>query len=464
MSSAFQWDQFTSLPQNNQKPKSTGFSWGEYPSLPSFKPPAEPPKENDTLSGVGKSIGRGLLKGAQRLGRGLGGLPDNPLERFEQGKTPRSPQEITQEFDVQVEEKIPKDTSSVIERGIERFLTEAPSVAAFPGAAAPAIGRAALSSGASQLVEELGGGETAQNIAGITAALSPSVAKKLLTSGKLGEIVKTGRELGLTDAQIAPLLQGETKQKWLSALAVKGGKTQATLEETKKGLIGIYDTIRSSDAATKALSTPVKYKTLGKLEEIVSKLPTEFRSGIASDLEELSKSGAIKGNNLIDFWQKINALVSDNPKKYSKLTLMKPAINKALNSLSPELGKSFQQANQLYGKYAEIASKLKPGIADAILKVGEITGGLWSLFTGNLPALASIAGESGVRRIGRELLINPRFQQLGQKLVSAFNQGKWVAAKKIADQYAKEVEPFSKDLAKQIRDTDFSKVEAELDK
>ena len=83
------------------------------------------------------------------------------------------------------------------------------------------------------LILFLGAPELVQTAAELTAYIGPDVLKKLLSSGKHKEIIDAARTLGLTDEQITPVLQSETKLKWLSKLTPRRGSTQKALENTK---------------------------------------------------------------------------------------------------------------------------------------------------------------------------------------------------------------------------------------
>ena len=261
--------------------------------------------------------------------------------------------------------------------------------------------------------------------------------------------------MGLTDEQITPLMQSEFKQKWLGKIAPKRGSIEKSLASTKSALSEGYNTLRESPAAKATLSRGSTEKMMETLSETFQKMPSGVRSKMKQDTQDLLNK-PITGESLINYWQDINYNLGSKTKQ---LSLLKDPVKKALNDVSPELAKDFEMLNNLQSKYYPIASKLKPNITDDIVRAAENIGLLGSLVTGYYPHLGAILAEKGGRQIAKQMLINPRFQQLASKTVSAINQGKFGMVKKLADLYAhelKSIDPKASEILKNLSEEEIA--------
>jgi hypothetical protein len=399
----------------------------------------------DTAKDYGKTVLKGTAEGLSRLGRVM-----SPIQDLHG----RSDDQQFQRQSEALNEVLPTTDEGFGQKAIRRGLQQAPTALAFPGSSAAVGGRALLAGFAGQGAEELGLPEWAQTAAELTAYIGPDVTRKLLEKGKNADIIKEARRLGLSDEQITPLIQSEFKQKWLSKLAPKRGSTQRALTETKSGLGNIYESIETSDIAHKPISSSESKKFTESLEKQLIKLPREIRDKVERDAQDLL-SAPINGNTLINFWKDLNSHYGPGKEK---LGILKEPIKNAIKSISPEMRKDFDTANMLYSKYSGIASKLKPSIASDIISGGEALGFLGALITGNVPFFTGLLTEQAGKKLIQQMLINPRFQQLSKKAISAINENKFALAKKTSDLIAKEVAKIDKNAAKKIEsisDEDF---------
>jgi len=74
------------------------------------------------------------------------------------------------------------------------------------------------------------------------------------------------------------------------------------------------------------------------------------------------------------------------------------------------------------------------------------------LVTGYYPHLAGILAEKAGRQVAKQMLINPRFQQLASKTVTAINQGKYGMVKKLADAFAHELKSIDPKASQMLQD------------
>lgn len=306
------------------------------------------------------------------------------------------------------------------------------------GGTGKVLGAVGLSGAAGQGIREAGGPELAATAVEIGGSLAPSlISQKLIPSGKSAkDLVEAGRKVGLSEAQITPLIQGEKKVATLSKIARKGSKTKELFSSIKEKLGDSYNTIKASKDAKVKLPNADQIKIRKDFSQIRNDLsktlaPSPDKEAALNYIEkslDTLRNANITPEYLINFWQDINRSVKWNSINGGKKALakLKEPISDILNKAAPNLAKDFEMTNELYTKYSQISKKLKPDIVEAFLNKGEIiaapAAGI-ALVQGNPWALAGLASESALRLLGREMLINPYFQDLGKKLVKNFNQG-----------------------------------------
>lgn len=403
---------------------------------------APEPKDNSFLNSVAdyaKTALKGTVEGISRLGTMMSHTFETP--QFENGKLFPGRGSKEQQLEEQtnaLNELLPTD-EGYGQSALRRGLRQAPSMMAFPGSPVQAGVRSVGAGFAGETVKELGGGEGLQAAAELTAFIGPDITKKLLSSGKDKEIIEAGRKFGMTDEQITPLIQSEFKQKWLSKLSPKRGSTAKALSSTKEALGESYNLVQNSPSANNELSQKSQKIFFDKMSKILKDMPSDVRNKLTEDAKDLV-SKPITGESLINFYKDINHYLSDNTKQ---LSLLKKPISEAISSISSKLGKDFQDINKLYTKYYPIASRLKPTLASDLITAAETLGLLGGITMGYTPSIYAILSEKAAKKLSQQMLINPRLQQLSDKMVKAMNDNKYGIVKKLT-------EAFSNQLRKEV--------------
>lgn len=321
----------------------------------------------------------------------------------------------------------------IVGRGAE-FLGEG----AATGGGAKALISLGLSGIAGQSVRESGGPEAlATGIEVLGSTLPSAFSGKLAPKSKATkDIVEAGRKIGLSEKQITPLIQGEKKAAVLSKISRKGTKTKKLFSSIKEKLGDSYSTIKSSPEAKIKLPNADQInlrKEFGNIRNDLSKTlaPSPDKQAALDYIEkslDTLRNVDVTPEYLVNFWQDINKSVNWNSLSGGKKSLaaLKKPISDVLKKTSPQLAKDFEMTNELYTKYSQISKTLKPNVIDAFVNKGEILSGVpaaVALTQGNPWILGSLAGEVSLRILAREMLINPYFQNIGQKLVKNFNSG-----------------------------------------
>lgn len=320
---------------------------------------------------------------------------------------------------------------------------------AIPGGSAKAILSLAGSGLAGQSVREAGGPEALATGVEIGGSFIPSAIQGKLAPRSVEQksIVDSGRAIGLTEKQITPLIQAEGKTALLSKIARKGTKTKKLFASIKDTLGESYNTLKGSPQAKVNIPRTNKVRLKRDFRNIRNDLsktlaPSPEKEAAIKYIEKAMKTLGnrnITPEHLINFWQDINKSVKWNSISGGKkaLSQLKKPVLDVMNAVSPQIAKDFEMTNQLYTKYSQIAKKLKPDIVDAVINKAELlaipAAGI-ALATGNPWILAGIASESALRTLGREMLINPYFQNTGAKIVTNFNQSSLKGVTLLANQ------------------------------
>ena len=413
---------------------------------------APQPKDDSYLNSIAdyaKTFLKGSIEGMQNLSNIMAPsirTPEIKEGKFQFGLTPS---ERSEKLTESLDELLPTD-ERYIQRSLRRGLNQAPSTLAFPGTQLSSLPRSIIAGFAGEGAKSLNLPEWAQTAAELTAYIGPDITKKLLKTGSNKEIIEFAKKMGMTDEQITPLLQSEFKQKWLSKLSPKRGSTEVALKNTKKGLQESYNSIQKSEKALVEISEIENGKLINSLMEKIDEMPSHIKSEIEKDLQELLNN-KITGRSLMNFFKDINSKFSQNT---NELSLLKKPITDALKTISPEVAKDFEMVNNLYTKYYRIASRLKPNLMSDIIGAGKALGigisTLGALTVGYYPPLIHLLGEKAASKLAQHLLINPRLQQLSEKMIIAMNENKFGVIKKLIKSFVNQIKNQSPETARAL--------------
>lgn len=405
-----------------------------------YASPKEEEEPTNKFAEYGKTLLKGGVEGISQLGRALGPAGDlhgNPL------------QEQTESLN----ELLPTEDEDALQRGTRRFLKNAPTAVANPlGGSAGTLARTAVGSSVAQGLEEAGAPEWAQTAAELASFMGPNPFKKLIEKGSHAEIVAEGRKFGLTDEQLSPLLQSDNKKWLLSKIANKGRKTQEIMKNSHEALKDAYRGIQKGENALQEISPKSREKLLSSLYDNLVDTPSNVRELIMNDIGDLLSKN-MTGDSLINFYSDVNNVLSIG-KHTKELSKIKPLIKEAISSISPELGKDFDMINKLYSKYYDISSKLKPGISEKIFSGGKALSALWSIMHLDVTALGAVIGADASRRLARQMLTNPKLQQLFPKMIEALNNNQMSVAKKLMDSFGSSIKKENPELYSELKSID----------
>lgn len=444
------------------------------------------------------AVPRGLIEGVEKLGRTMGPLGDTEEYKYEPEKIAAYLDELFPADDEFMSNVI-KKTGQVLPMALSTPTPGVPgggspqSTAKALKEAAPTLlntgTRAVTGSALSESAKELGLPEWAQTIADIAPWLAPNLAavnkagssiggilskleesapkwaKKLVSKfgpksikEPLQELIESGaarekvlefaRAAGMSEKEIAPLLQGGTKKKWLAKLASKGESTGEKLGKTKSAIGRVYDSIGELPGANQTYTTGQKTRLIKNLQDQFEKMPASVKKVIQEDFQTLI-DGPIDGKKVMKFFSDVNHELGPKTKQ---LSLLKDPIKKSLMEVDSTMGHMFDATNNLKSKYHSIANRLRPGIADALISEGKSQGALWGVLSGDVGLISKIAKLSGAKKVAEFMLTSPRWQNLSGKMVSALNSGKFVVAEHVKKQMIDEIKDVDPRIAQALEE------------
>lgn len=351
-------------------------------------------------------------------------LPKGPL-------TPESAQKYSQEHFPHFEkgpEKLLKRTGGL---ALETALM-APSTLLRTGMSLPLIG-----AGLAEAGEELGAPEWAQSLLEGLPFFYRGGKKIPIKKGEK-QFVDFLRKKGLTENEITPLLKSPEQVNRWSTYAHKGKKSRELMESIYSKTGNIYDTIIQEGKNLSPLSEAGRIKILNDFSKIADEIPHKYRQLIERDMKDFVSKGRAGAEDLINLDKDINAVLGMEGKGgHEAIGRFKGPIKEALNSISPELAQDYSLAKELYKTRFKVKGALiNPKDFDRFMDMGEMYGLGVGLANRDMGMMAKVIGTAGARQIAREMLINPRLQNISGRIGEALKKNKLFLAEKYIREFS----------------------------
>lgn len=282
------------------------------------------------------------------------------------------------------------------------------------------VGRSLAAGAIGEGVKEAGGGELAQTAGEAAGFGLPGLGRKIIPTKSQQKLVNYARKAGMSEKQIAPLLPEKGKRSFFGKVASKGTKTQEALFDTKQGIGNAYEFVKNSPEASRHLNAQQAQDFTSKVDTISRSMPSEIRKQIVDDYQDLLRDG-LSGKNLVNFYQDISSRYKVGREHLERF---KQPIREALEDISPTLSEDFQLTNELFKKRLAIGKTLKPGISSELMDLGELGKLANDVMNLSVKGLSQLMGIAGARRFAREILINPRLQNITRQMAKAANENK----------------------------------------
>lgn len=364
-------------------------------------------QELSKLKSIGHALVKGGVKGFFDIGQ-LGQpvlLEDEPFE--ERQKILSEAEKYRGHLEESLEEKMPS-YPEFTEKALERGSRLAVSGGGLKGFVAGAAG---------QLAEQLGAPEWGQTLAEISGFSMPALGRKIIPTKSQEKLVELARRSGMTEEQIAPLIPSKEKRGFFKKIASKGTKTQEALGRTKKGIDEAYQFVEHGPLGQTVVNPANANKFVSDIHKVAMSLPDEIRGKVLADYKDLLKS---KGT-LQDFANFYHDISSQYKINRGHLERFKKPVLEAMESTSPEFAQDFKLVNELYKRRIAASKALKAGEYEGLIELGDVGNLIKTIVSPTMKTLAFALGVTGARRFAREMLINPRLQNIHMQMIKAIN-------------------------------------------
>jgi hypothetical protein len=244
---------------------------------------------------------------------------------------------------------------------------------------------------------------------------------------------------GLSDIEITPLIQDKKKLDWLSKGASKFERKDPLIQGIKEKLGDVYQDIRMKGKKTGFLESQSLRDFENDFLEKLDNVPEHYKGLIKKPIEHLMQN-PIDYTALHDFNKAINSIVRGVEGGKAAVGIMKAPIEKAQAKLSPALFKETKQVNDAYSRISKFADKMTKSNWDSLLNLGEASSGLIGIMTLN-PQLLLGTGMVAASRYGlKQMLTNPRLQNIHKKIWESVLHNKIPQAMKLVDIFNREIE------------------------
>ena len=339
---------------------------------------------------------KGLAKTSVGLVR-LGALLMDPTDVF----LTKDIFPLLNKADEKIEKNIPTHPE-FLEKALERGAGPA-VIGAILGGVIPAV--LGLASGfGGQAVEEAGGGPLAQAAVEFGISGIPSWSRRIVPSNADQQrILNFGRNRGMTEEQLAPLMPEGGKRRFFGRFAFASENSADQLGQTRRGIQDIYTTIENDFANHPPLSQNASNQFIRDTGAIMHRLSANVRNQVAQDAQELFQAaqqrGGFTGDELINWYRDISSRYNLGR---AELELLKNPIRDALHSINPQLAAEFSIANRMYQKSAQIGRVLRPNEYEHLISLGEAYELGAGIATLDMSRIERILGLAGFRKFSEK--------------------------------------------------------------
>lgn len=291
--------------------------------------------------------------------------------------------------------------------------------------------------------EEIAAGEELGTLGSF--ALDPLISKalgpaKVLSKGKKAPelfasksqkpLVEKLMKRGFRPEEITPLIQNPKKLNFLSKLAQRSEKVKDRLYLTKERIGLQANKLRELGKTLPGLQGTRLNAFKNSFNKVLEDIPKDYQRLLKEDLQDLSNS-THTGKDLIDFYRAIYRKVKGEEGGKAVLNRLKEPIQKGLKLINPSLAEEFKFNNKLFKDFYSFAKKMKPRDIDELIGIGEALAIGKGIASGDINLLSKVASGIGGRVLATELLLNPKFQNIGKRIKFYADKGNTKMVKRL---------------------------------
>lgn len=302
-------------------------------------------------------------------------------------------------------------------------------------------GRAAF-----KTVAPLGAKATDPLVTGRQATGVSTLATAVENNPELNQLYQYGRRIGLTDAQLTPILQPDWKTRLLGRFSKKTPSMLDQINDTREQIRQNYRNLKATGRQTGVLNPQQQtalHNDLATMHADISRTNVigPDNQAILNTLEEAMNGLTTQPQTietLMNTYQNINQIpnwtaANDGRRRLAQVNTF---FQRAISDRNPRIGNEFRHTNRMYQRQAQFRDQVGLGrTAENILSVAETAGLLsglaYGVTTGDYKNAGNIIGLSLARRLSTQLLTNPRLQGMHRNMMRALTTGDQTALAKI---------------------------------
>ena len=355
----------------------------------------------------------------------------------------QSRKEISKAFKEQGQE-LPEKPRGAIERAAVGVGRTVPSLL-LPGSAAVK----ATIAGTAGLTEALDLSEGQKLGANLTlpalVSIIESVARKkyIPPRGEAETLYKRGKELGLSDKELAPIMATPGQVERHGSLAQGVPKTRQAFVETQDALGNVLDNLKTRPSASVQLPIAAQNRLINELTDIGDSITKRSHSLAPKEqalveflqkaITDIQNNGSTPAQN-VGTWRSVNKMGAGK----SELNRIKKPLLEAIESVDPQIARDLEASNALYGRFVNNLKEISPSDYNAFLDAGKMQDFMASVATGNVESLSKgigkMLGLNSLRKLSSLIITDPKAQSFVRNLGKSYPrwqtsvcQGRWIA-------------------------------------
>ena len=283
--------------------------------------------------------------------------------------------------------------------------------------------------------------EWMQDIAGVIGTSGPDILKSISSKAlrnipKQQQIIDFLKSKGMSDKEITPLIQNPKKLSWLSKGAMKFEEKSPFLKGIQEKLGHVFEDIRGRGQSGTFLRGPELAKFDTDFHNILGKIPKRHARLVEKEIDELMNH-PIDFTSLHDFNIAVNDIIKATKGGKASVGKLKVATHDAQKALDPSLFNDLRSTDKAYSNLMNFTDKMTKKNWDGIARLGDIgktiTGAL--IFDPVMMGLSikGMAASAMTRYTLKQMLTNPRLQNIHKKLQEAVIHNNFSQATKLAE-------------------------------
>lgn len=287
-----------------------------------------------------------------------------------------------------------------------------------------------------------------QEIVGVAGTSAPDALKSLSSKAikaipKQQQIVDFLKSKGLSDKEITPLIQNPKKLSWLSKAALKYEEKSPFLKGIQEKIGNVFQDVRTRGQTGNYLNGQELHKFENNFNNILDKIPKRHRRLVEKEIDELMQN-PIDFTSLHDFNIAVNDIIKATQGGKASIGKLKSATRDAQKSLDPDLFKDLRMADEAYSKLMNFTDKMTKKNWDGLARLGDvgktITGAL--IFDPVMMGLSikGMAASAVGRYVLKQVLTNPRLQNIHKKLQEAVTKNNFTQASRLTELMKSEIQ------------------------